>query len=115
MFVRSKQIRILLVLMITGFLGVKLYTYFFDTSQPYLAMQGIEIDGHYAGDVPSTMISTKAGEISIWLDEQPLVTQFKLPGNAQGHQFTIPTKTISNGRHTLRAQLVDNTYVKNKA
>jgi len=103
-----------LVLIFIVWLGWAGYQFFFDVTIPQLAINGLEHDGCYAGDVQCTVASTKTGEISIWLDGQPLVNQFKLSAKEQGHPFTIPTKTITNGQHKLTVQLVDSTFNKNK-
>jgi murein DD-endopeptidase MepM/ murein hydrolase activator NlpD len=99
--------------LVVGFFGIRTYRYFFDTTQPILVLRGIEQNGYYAGDVQCSIASSKNGELSIWLDEQPLINQFSMNGGEHGHFFTIPTKTISNGKHTLRAAITDNTFQKN--
>ncbi len=104
-----------LVIGILGLCGWKTYTYFFDVSNPILVLRGVESSLHYAGEMQCTVASTKTGDISIWLDEQPLVNQFRMSSGEHGYAFTIPTKTIANGKHTLRTALTDGTYHKNKA
>lgn len=89
------------------------YSYFFDTSLPQLSIYGIEPENCYASDVPCVIKSTKGGEISLSLDGQPLVSNFKMSSSAQGQSFTIPTKTLANGKHTLKVCFVDNTFHKN--
>ena len=115
MIVKTKNAFIFLVLIFTAWLGWTGYQFFFDVTIPQLTINGLENDGCYAGDVQCTVASTKTGEISIWLDGQPLVNQFKLNAKESGHPFVIPTKTIANGAHTLKVTLADNTFRKNKA
>lgn len=91
-----------------------IYNYFFDASMPQITVIGLEPDHAFAGDVACIIASTKAGEISLWLDGQPLINQFRMSAKEQGHQFTIPTKTLGNGKHSFKALLTDNTYNKNK-
>lgn len=81
---------------------------------PFLQLSGLEMGQFYGGDVCCTVASTKAGSISIWLDDQSLVNQYSLAASEQGHPFTIPTKTLGNGKHTLRAHLVDSSFHKNR-
>lgn len=106
------------VLFVSIFCGVGLigwwgYSYFFDTSLPALSIYGIETENSYAGDVPCVIKSTKSGEISLSLDGQPLVSHFKMSSSSQGQSFTIPTKTIANGKHDLKVVFVDSTFHKN--
>jgi hypothetical protein len=76
---------------------------------------GIENNNYYAGEVQCMVSCDKKGEISIVLDDQqPLVTNFKLSKNQQEQPFTIPTRTIANGKHMLKAEFTDTTYHKNK-
>ena len=112
--IRFKQIMYLFILVCVGWSGLKTYNYFFDTSVPHLTLHGLELGNFYGGDVGCAVASTKSGTISIWLDDQALVNQYSLGTSEQGHPFTIPTKTLSNGKHTLRAQLCDSTYRKNQ-
>ncbi len=105
-------------LLLVGFVSLiswKTYLYFFDTTKPTLLLRGIESSQYYAGDMQCSVASSKNGEISIWLDEQPLVSQFTIKGGQHGHSFTIPTKTIANGKHNLRVAITDSSYHRNGA
>src|SRR5688572_22727372 len=101
-------------LLLSAWVGSKTYTYFFDSSIPELKLLNLEEDCYYCGDMQCAIASTKSGDVSIWLDDQPLVNQSRLSASSQGHQFSIPTKTIANGKHTLKALLTDHTYQKNE-
>lgn len=90
-----------------------LYTYFFDTTLPEVGMTGLVSDDCYCGDIPCMLQSTKNGDICVWLDGQPLISHYKISKD-QEQPFVIPTKTLSNGKHVLKAEFVDKTYRKNK-
>ncbi len=105
----------LLLMGVIGFLSFKSYTYLFDSSSPHLLLRGVASDCFYAGEMQCAVASSKAGEISLWLDDQPLINKFSIAAGEQGHLFTIPTKTLSNGKHTLKAHITDSTFNKNKA
>jgi Membrane proteins related to metalloendopeptidases len=113
MIMRMRYIVIGLSLLVVSWIGSKTYTYFFDSSMPALQLLNLEDNKYYSGDMQCAIASTKSGDVSIWLDDQSLVNQCRLSASSYGHQFTIPTKTISNGKHTLRANLTDHTYTKN--
>ncbi len=113
MIMRLRHLIFCVIFAIVGLFGWKSYVYLFDTTKPYLQVQGVVSDGYYAGDMQCMIRSSKNGDVSIWLDEQPLANQFKISGGDAGHPFTIPTKTISNGKHRLRAQIIDKTFHKN--
>jgi len=113
MFFRLRHLLFCGLFAIGALLGWRTYQYFFDTSEPVIMLKGLTDDGWYAGDVACSMISSKKGELSVWLDDQPLVSKFKVSASQDGYPFTIPTQTVANGPHRLRARLVDKTFHKN--
>lgn len=115
MILRLRFLVMSLVLLLAGFIGWRSYVYIFDSSSPTLIISGLETDHHYSGDMQCTVASSKSGDVSLWLDDQPLVNQFRISGGAQGHAFTIPTKTLVNGKHHLKAVINDTTYHKNSS
>lgn len=94
--------------------GYKIYTYFFDVQPPALMMEGIENNAYYAGDIVCKVISSKRGDLSVWLDGQPLINNYRLSFKEREHPFIIPSKTINNGKHTLKIELTDRSFAKNK-
>lgn len=94
--------------------GWKSYKYFFDTCSPKLVLLGISDNTYLNGDVVCSIASNKSGQISIWLDEQPLTRAFEGIKQNREYPFTIPTQTLSNGKHVFRAEFTDNSYHKNK-
>ena len=99
-------------LLFVGFIGWRGYVYFFDTTDPIIALIGVDSDHYYAGDMQCALSSSKSGEVSIWLDDQPLVANYRISAGQSGHPFTIPTKTIANGKHMLKALVTYCTYKK---
>lgn len=95
-------------------MGWRLYNYFFDTTQPSINLTGIEIGSYYNGDVQCSIISSKTGELSLVLDGQQLTDKFKISAG-QEYPFTIPTRTLVNGKHALQATIIDVTFGKNKS
>lgn len=100
--------------LIVSWLGWYTYTYFFDTSIPHIEISGITQEGFYSGDVQCAVMSNKSGEISIWLDGAPLAANFSIRSIQQEYPFIVPTKTITNGKHDLKIELVDSSFNKNK-
>jgi murein DD-endopeptidase MepM/ murein hydrolase activator NlpD len=115
MVLKLRSMIYVMALVLFSFIGYKSYLYLFDRTAPQLVLHGIEADRWYAGDIACSIASTKGGEVSLWLDGQPLVQQFSVSQGGSGHEFTIPSRTIANGAHTLKAQMVDHTYFKNEA
>lgn len=95
-------------------IGWGTYNYFFDQRIPMLTITGLDENGYYAGDLTCQIATNKTGEVSIALDGQPLINNFKLNSKSQSHPFTIPTKTVNNGTHQLKIDLIDSSYHKNK-
>ncbi len=105
----------LLLLGTIGFFSFRTYNYFFDTSFAHLSLSGLDGRASYAGDIQCAVASSKAGTVSVRLDDQVFVTQCAIAADEQGHQFTIPTATLSNGAHCLKVLVHDKTFNKNKA
>ncbi len=103
----------LIIFGIIGYAGWSTYTYIFDTETPVITLTGIDDESWCAGDTACTIMSNKKGDVSIFLDDQPLINEFKM-SKAHVHPFSIPTKQITNGSHKLKTVFIDRTYNKNK-
>jgi len=114
MFRLLKSIVFLLVFSIFGWVGWSSYMYFFDTSLPQVSVVGLNTASYCCGDVQCMLLSDKKCKVSIQLDGQLLNSHEELCKPDQECQFTIPTRTISNGKHILKVSAVDSTYRKNK-
>ena len=64
-----------LSLLVVSWTGYKIYGYFFDNTLPAITMNGIADDGFYAGDISCKVSSNKKGDLSVWLDGQPLISR----------------------------------------
>lgn len=106
----------LLVCAFLGWIGFNLYQYCFDTHKPELVLSGIKNEHHYGGDIACIVHGShpyKVQKISIFLDEVPLIYNFSIRKKHFEHPFTLNTRTLSYGKHTLRITLIDGTYHKN--
>jgi murein DD-endopeptidase MepM/ murein hydrolase activator NlpD len=95
--------------------GYKIHRYFFDDTVPQISMNGIDENGFYAGDISCKVASNKKGDLSVWLDGQPLISHYRLSVREHEHPFIIPSKTMNNGKHSIKIELVDASYAKHKA
>ena len=100
--------------LIVSFISWKSYIYFFDTRSPQLALSGISNNAYCNGDVVCSIACNKSGAISVWLDDQPLTRAYEGIKRNREYPFTIPTQTLSNGKHALRVEFTDSSYHKNK-
>lgn len=99
-----------------GYVVWSIYGYLFDTSMPVLDLAGIRECEYCAGDVSCSMSggdSYKVADISIALDGKPLVNKFKINKSRFDHPFSIPTKTLVNGKHTLAIEVADASRQRN--
>lgn len=104
--------------LIMSWAGWNIYSYFFSLSSPSLEISGIEQDGYYAGDsvcVVKGRDDFKVNTISISLDGKPLINNFRIHKKEFEHPFTIPTKTLTNGKHSLFIEIQNGTYNKAKS
>lgn len=90
------------------------YGYFFDKTVAYVMVNGINENCYYSGDVRCAVQSNKTGDISLWLDAQNLAHDVRIKAQQECPPFTIPTKTLSNGKHTLKVEFADNSFSHNK-
>lgn len=110
---RPSYILFFIIIFIGAFISWRSYIYFFDTTKPLLQISGIEDGNTYAGDVGCSALCSKKGEISVWLDEKPLIDHFYLSQKNHGHPFTIHTRPLHDGKHSLKVMFSDTTYNKN--
>lgn len=114
MFLKIKNIITFFVFIAAGWIGFKTYNFFFDTKTPTVQLLGLENEQYCCADVQCLACVDKKGEMSVWLDNKPLISKFKINTANQDHPFTIPTRTVANGKHSIKLSFVDNTYKKNK-
>lgn len=97
--------------------GWRSYLYFFDTQAPDLIISGIEDGSYYAGDIPCVITMkdrVRVKELSIVLDDKPLVTHHRVDKKQADYTFTIPTAALPHGKHELRCEAIDASYRKNR-
>lgn len=114
MFLRLRVLVATGSLAILSVVGLKSFNYFFDTRNPQLILEGVKENTYCSGDLVCSVSSDKSGQISLWLDDQPLTRAYEGIKRNHEYPFTIPTQTLSNGKHTLKAELTDSSYHKNK-
>lgn len=84
---------------------------------PVLSFSGIEDNCFYAGNVSCLIAGSDSyvvSEMSMWLDGNALLSKLKINASSFEHPFTIPTKTLPNGRHVLKAEVINGTYERKK-
>jgi len=105
------------VLLIFAWIGWSMYGYIFDTSCPVLVINGIDDGGYYAGDIQATLQGKddyKVSDLSVWLDGKLIINKFKVNRKEFEHQLPVPTKSLANGKHALKVELIDGAYSKNR-
>ncbi len=107
-----------IALLVCGWMGMRTYHYFFNTTMPEIHFSGI-VDGRsYAGDVSCVVSGEhpyKVKTVTVLLDEKPLTYNFGIGKSSFEYPFPLQTKTLLNGKHELEIQLVDGTMRKNRA
>jgi murein DD-endopeptidase MepM/ murein hydrolase activator NlpD len=110
---RIRHVLGIIFLGISGLISWSVYNYFFDISSPVIVLQGIDNQATYAGDIQCALSLSKKSEVAVILDNVLLTEKYIIPAN-DTHQFSIPTKTVHNGSHTLKIDLTDTTFSRNK-
>lgn len=103
---------------VLAWIGWTSFCYFFDVTPPILVLQGLK-DGAYCGGDIQCLIkgkdSYKVSDISVWLDDKPFVSKFKINRREFEHPLPIDTRRLPNGKHTLKVEVYDGTFKKNKS
>lgn len=110
------KIRHLIVIALTcivSFSCWSTYWYFFDTVNPTITIEGITHDAYHAGEIACTAMTNKSGTVVVLLDGKPVSNKFRISAQEEC-PFTIPTKSLTPGKHLLFIEFNDNTYHKNK-
>jgi len=95
-----------------GWAGWSLYDYFLDITAPVVTLSGIASNAHYCGDMECRVHADKSGLLSLTLDTTTIVHNCKLKRD-QEQLFTLSTKPLSHGKHTIKIAFTDATYHKN--
>lgn len=115
---RPRLIGYAAALVIGSWFTFNMYHYFFDNSNPTIILHGLDEQGHYAGNIQCVLSGVdnyKVSDISVWLDNVPLISRFKISRKEFDHPFSINSQALANGKHSLRVEAVNGTYRKNKA
>jgi len=91
----------------------RVYTYFFDIKPAIVTITGIHDNDYCSDDICCCIESDKSGTLSLWIDGHAAAHSIKIKANKPGYSFTIPTKTLSNGKHMVKAEFTDSTFNQN--
>jgi hypothetical protein len=114
-FVRNSIYFVVLVL--TVYIGWQCFVYGFDKTCPEVTVMGLEDGGYYKGDITCVVHGHdryKVAHISVWLDGHPLVERVNIGATSFERPLDIPTRTLSQGAHNLKIEVIDGTYRSNK-
>ena len=116
MFLQGRYIFAIIFLSITGFVGRKMYLYYFDTTPPIVTIRGVEDEKGYSGDIQISIKGSskyKISHIFTWLDGTAMHEEFKVNRKQFDHPISISCKLIPDGKHTIKFEVVDATKNKN--
>ena len=111
-----KQLKIvgtLVAVLITGWIGMKGYYYFFDKTHPTLLVSGLQDGGHYAGDVACIVNGEhpyNVKNVTVLLDEKPLTYNFAIGKSSFEYPFTLATRALPNGKHIVDVKVTDGSF-----
>lgn len=89
-----------------------------DKTSPEVHLNGLEDDKHYAGTIPCCITGNddyKVQDISISLDDKPLVNHYKVNGKQFEYNFSIASQPLPEGQHVLKVQATDASRNKNES
>lgn len=115
---RTKLLSFLVVALIASYIGWNMYHYFFLISTPVVTVEGMEPEGSYAGDYKATVKghdAYKIARLTVKIDGKPLVDNVKIGKKTFEYPFTLPTQTLSAGKHVLDVEVENGAFNKRKA
>lgn len=107
-----------LFFLIFGYFCWNSYVYYFNKTNPEVAIIGVDQNKSYAQDVAITVKGSspyKVACLSIWLDGNPIQKDLKINRQSFECPVTIPLQNVADGQHTLSCHIVDGTKNANKA
>lgn len=116
MFLQARYLVFSALLLITAYTAHKVYLYYFDETIPHVVIDGFEDDKGYMGDVSGLLKGCspyKISHISMWIDDAKIHNEFKINRKDFEHPVSIPAKSIADGKHTIKFEIVDGTKHKN--
>src|SRR5258708_4124069 len=89
---------------ISGLVGWQTYTYIFDTEPAFITLTGIDDETWCAGDTACTIMSNKKGDVSIFLDDQPLINEayIPVPCEEKANEYLFSVDVADNVGNTVR-------------
>ncbi|MCX5924294.1 MAG: M23 family metallopeptidase [Candidatus Dependentiae bacterium] len=117
MIPQGRYIVLCLTLCLVAYVSRRTYLYYFDTTQPQVTVTGFEDGKAYAGDVTGSLKGSspyKVSHISMWIDDSLMHRDFRINKKQFDHPISIPVKTIADGLHSLKFEIVDGTKSQNK-
>jgi hypothetical protein len=109
-----KHLPKLIIVLVVSWIGWQAYAYFFDTTIACVSINGVTENGYHTGELKCCVTSDKTGDATLWLDGNSLAQNVRIKAHQEGQPFAIPTKTLSNGKHTLKVEFADTTFNHNK-
>ena len=106
-----KVFSVLIFLLMSGFLGHKVYSYFLIKDNPEIILMGLEENGFYSGNLNININCThkyKVKDLSVDLDGK-LLNSASIYKSSFNFPLTIP-KTLSNGKHKLTIKAKSGAY-----
>ena len=113
---RLKIAAVCVTLLLVSWTSYSLYCYFFDLSYPEVVLQGIDDNGYCAGDVQCVLSGSdgyKVSNVSIWIDQKPVVSRHLINKKEFEYAFPVSTKALADGKHAMKIAIQDGSFKKN--
>jgi hypothetical protein len=117
MIAHGRYIIAIVTLLIAAYIARSVHLYYCNTTPPQVTIVGFEENCGYAGDVIGTLKGNspyKISHICMWLDDNVIHKDFKINRRAMEHPIIIAQKTIPDGAHHIKFEIIDATKHHNK-
>jgi hypothetical protein len=118
MVLRMRYLFQILALAFLAWISWTVYGYFFDKNSPQIQLCGLDEHGYYCRTMHCMLTghdTYKVGNVSVWLDEKPLVKNVKINKKHFEYEVPISAAEIEDGKHFLRIEVEDGSFSRNKS
>ena len=104
--------------LIATYVGWRFYVKYFYTTPPTIEVTGITENNYYSGNIACQICVHSRGKLStvkLFLDNDAILTKTVPHGSKYDEEFTLATRSLTTGLHTLKIEATDATRNHNQA
>lgn len=113
----TKYVGIVLVGLLSWYIGNNVYLYYYNTAEPVVMIEGIEDGTFFAGKLAAKISGThpyKISNYSIFIDGKPVKQNCSVSRSSFEHNVNFPVDGMDNGKHHIKFVVISGAKLQNK-